>query len=112
MEVEDCGVLKQGQKDKEHAGNHPGCDGGHALHIWGHVGDGVENVGQHEEEGDQEGHPTGNNLGRDEEAHPRHNHKQSRRQVVDVEVPASIRKFSGVALMQGALEIPENGLNL
>ena len=46
-------------------------------HLGGVGGDGVEDVDQDEEEGDQEGHPTGDHVHRDQERDPRHDHKQA-----------------------------------
>lgn len=41
---------------------HPGRDRRHALGVWGHIGHVVEDVDEHEEEGDQQGHSPGNYL--------------------------------------------------
>ena len=47
------------------------------AHLGGVGGDGVEDVDEDEEEGDQEGHPAGDDVHRDEEGDPGDNHKQS-----------------------------------
>ena len=51
----------------------------HALSVGRDGSDVVEDVDEDEEEGDQQRHPPGHNLGRDQEAHPRGYHEQSRR---------------------------------
>ena len=43
-----------------------------SLHIGGVGGDIIEDVDEHEEDGDKERHPAGNNLRGDEETHPGH----------------------------------------
>ena len=79
-------VAEQSAEDKEDADQHPGADGGHPLHIWRVRRHDVEDVDEHEEEGDQHGHPAGDNLGGDEEADPGDHHEQARGQIVDVEI--------------------------
>ena len=46
----------------------------------------IENVGEHEEQCDEHGHSPRHDFRGDEEASPRHDHKEARRQVVDVQV--------------------------
>ena len=46
-------------------------------HLWSVGGDGVEDVDEDEEEGDEEGHPARDHVHRDEEGDPRHNDKQT-----------------------------------
>ena len=94
QEVEYEGVLQEGEENEEHAGDHPGRDGRHPLDVGRNVGDGVEDVGQDQEQGHQQGHPSGHDLRRDQEAHPGHNHEQSGRQVVDVQI--SVFKDSNI----------------
>ena len=65
---------------------HPGGDGRHALHVGGVGGDHVEDVGEHEEEGDEHRHPAGDHLGGDEERGPGDHHKEARGKIVDVEI--------------------------
>ena len=65
---------------------HPGCDGRHALHIGGVWCHDVEDVDEHEEEGDEHRHPAGDNLRGDQEADPGHHDKQARGQIVNVEI--------------------------
>lgn len=87
-EIEDATVGHQCSKDEKHASNHPGGDGRHPLGIGRDVGDGVEDVDQHQEERDKESHAPGDNLWRDEEADPGHDDKESTWQVVDVQISA------------------------
>ena len=47
------------------------------FHLWGVGGDGVEDVDEDEEEGDEEGHPAWNDVHRDEEGDPGNNHEQA-----------------------------------
>ena len=47
------------------------------THLGGVGGDGVEDVDEDEEEGDEEGHPARDDIHRDEEGDPRNNHKQA-----------------------------------
>ena len=90
-EVEDGGISHECPKDKEHARNHPGGDGSHALGVGGDVGDGVENVDQHKEERDEEGHAARHHLWRNEEADPGHHHKESTWQVVDIQISVEVQ---------------------
>ena len=50
----------------------------HALSVGGDGGHVVEDVDEDEEEGDQQRHPPGHNLGRDQKTHPGGYHEQSR----------------------------------
>ena len=52
-EVEDAGVAQERAKNEEHACKHPGGDGRHSFHIGRCVVDGVEDVDQDQEQGDQ-----------------------------------------------------------
>ncbi len=56
QKVEDPGVTQESSEDEEHAGQHPGGDGTHALHVWRIVVDGVEDVDQHQKKGDEKSH--------------------------------------------------------
>ena len=47
------------------------------FHLWGVGCDCIEDVDKDEEEGDEEGHPAGDHVHRDEEGDPRHNDKQT-----------------------------------
>ena len=47
-------------------------DGRESLHIGGVGGDIIEDVDEHEEDGDKERHPARNNLRGNEETHPGH----------------------------------------
>ena len=47
------------------------------THLGGVGGDGVEDVDEDEEEGDEERHPAGDDVHRDEEGNPGDNHNQS-----------------------------------
>ena len=46
-------------------------------HLWSVGGDGVEDVDEDEEEGDEERHPAGDDVHRNEEGDPGDNHEQS-----------------------------------
>ena len=65
---------------------HPGGDGCHALHVGGVWCHDVEDVDEHEEEGDEHRHPAGHHLGGDQEADPGDNDEKTRGQIVDVEI--------------------------
>ena len=62
-------VSGKGPEDKEDAGDDPGRDRGQALDIGRVARDVVEDVDQHEEEGDQEGHSPRDDLRWDQEAY-------------------------------------------
>ena len=47
------------------------------THLGGVGGDGVEDVDEDEEEGDEEGHPARNHVHRNEEGNPGHDNKQA-----------------------------------
>ena len=47
------------------------------FHLWDVGDDGVEDVDQDKEEGDEEGHPARDDVHRDEKGNPGDNHKQS-----------------------------------
>ena len=47
------------------------------AHLGGVGGDGVEDVDEDEEEGDEEGHPARNHVHRNEEGNPGHDNKQT-----------------------------------
>ena len=51
--------------------------GKQVLHLWGVGGDGVEDIDEDEEEGDEEGHPARDDVHGDEEGNPGDNHKQT-----------------------------------
>ena len=46
-------LRREIQKNKEHAGYHPRCDCVHPLDIRGNIRDCVEDIGKHEEKGNQ-----------------------------------------------------------
>ena len=50
-------LTYEGSKNKEYAGEHPGLYCRQTLRLGGVGGDRVEDVDQHQEQGDQEGHP-------------------------------------------------------
>ena len=47
------------------------------FHLWGVGGYGVEDVDEDKEEGDEEGHPAGDDVHGDKEGNPGDNHEQS-----------------------------------
>ena len=47
------------------------------THLGGVGGDGVEDVDEDKEEGDEEGHPARNHVHRNEEGNPGHDNKQT-----------------------------------
>ena len=59
---QDDGVLAEGAKHEDDAGDHPRLDGGQALGLRAVGLDRVEDVDQDEEDRHQEGHPTGDHL--------------------------------------------------
>ena len=79
-------LPSQGREHEQDAHDHPRGDGGHPLHVGRVVGDGVEDVDQHEEQRDEHGHPPGDHLRRDEEGGPGHHHEEPRGEVVHVQV--------------------------
>ena len=50
-------LLNQSPKHEEDACQHPGLDSGESLRLGSVGGDVVEDVDQHQEQGDQQGHP-------------------------------------------------------
>ena len=50
-------LLNQSPKHEEDACQHPGLDSGESLRLGSVGGDGVEDVDQHQEQGDEESHP-------------------------------------------------------
>ncbi len=84
--IEQPRVAQQRAEHEENAGDHPGGDGGHTFHVGRHICDGVEDVYENEKYCDEQRHSAGDHLRRDQEAGPRHHHKQSAGKVVDVEV--------------------------
>ena len=64
---QNCCVLRQGGEHEEDAGQHPGLDSRQTLRLRGVGGHVVEDVDQHQEQGDQEGHPAGDNVHGNEE---------------------------------------------
>ena len=47
--VEESRVAEEREEDEHHAGDHPGGDGRHPLHVRREVRDRVEDVDQHQE---------------------------------------------------------------
>ena len=71
---------------RDNTDQHPGGDGSHALHVGGVGGDHVEDVGEHEEEGDEHRHPAGDNIRGDEETDPGDHNEEAGGEIVDDEV--------------------------
>ena len=59
-------LLYESTKYKENAGQHPGFYGSQTLSLGCVGGHCVEDVDQHQEQGDQEGHPTRDHVHGDE----------------------------------------------
>ena len=57
----------QGEEDEEDTDKHPGCNGRHSLHVGGVARYNVEDVDEHEEEGDEHRHAARDHLGGDQE---------------------------------------------
>ena len=74
---EKSSVLCQSGKHKENAGQHPGFNSSQTLRLGCVGGDVVEDVDQHQEQGDQQGHPARYHVHRDEKGYPGYNHKQT-----------------------------------
>ena len=70
-------LLHQRAEHEEDAGQHPGLDGGQPLRLRGVCGHCVEDVDEHQEDGDEERHPAGDHVHRDEEGDPGHNDEQA-----------------------------------
>ena len=70
-------LLNQSPKHEEDACQHPGLDSGESLRLGSVGGDVVEDVDQHQEQGDQEGHPSGDDVHGDEERYPGDDHKKT-----------------------------------
>ena len=87
-------VAEESPKDKEDADQHPGADGGHALHVGGVGCHDVEDVDEHEEEGDEHRHSAGDHLGGNEEANPGDHHEEARGQVVNIEILQHVARQS------------------
>ena len=56
------------------------------AHLGGVGGDGVEDVDEDKEEGDEESHPARNHVHRNQERDPGHNNKQTWRRTRDEEL--------------------------
>ena len=91
-EEKDCGILQHCSEDKDDAGDHPGLDRSEALGLWRVGLDGVVDVDEDEEEGDQHRHPAGDHLWVDQEADPRDDDEQSRWEVVGDDVEAHLAR--------------------
>ena len=74
-------ITNQGAEDKQDAGDDVCLDGCESLGLGDVGGDGVEDVDEDEEHGDEESHPAGHILRGDEEADPGHQHEHGRGQV-------------------------------
>ncbi len=100
-EVQDAGVGQERPEDEEHAGDHPRADGRHALDVRRHVGDRVENVDEHKEQGDKQCHSTRNDFRRNKEAHPGYGYEEAGGQVVDVEISERkvVKKFVVIVVL-------------
>ena len=59
-------LLNQSPKHKEDACQHPCLDSGESLRLGSVGGDVVEDVNQHQEQGDEKGHPARYHVHRDE----------------------------------------------
>ena len=55
-------VFPKSSEDEDDAGNDPGLDGGETLGLWAVGLNCVEDVDEHQEDCDKEGHTTRNNL--------------------------------------------------
>ena len=53
----ECSTTYESSKHEENTGEHPGLNGCKTLGLGGVGGDGVEDVDQHQEEGDEKSHP-------------------------------------------------------
>lgn len=74
---EDDGVLAEGTKDEDDAGDDPCLNSRQALRL-GAVGlDGVEDVDEDEEDRHQEGHAARYDFRIDQERYPRHNDEEA-----------------------------------
>ena len=60
-------LTYEGSKNKEYAGEHPRLYCRQTLRLGGVGGDRVEDVDQHQEQGDQEGHPARDYVRRNNE---------------------------------------------
>ncbi len=65
------------QQQQQPQRDHKKCSSMLTLGLRGVGGDGVEDVDQHEEERDEEGHPAWDHLRGDHEADPRDHHEQT-----------------------------------
>ena len=63
-------ITNQGPEDKQDAGDDVGLDRREPLRLGDVGGDGVEDVDEDEEHGDEQRHPAGHDVGGDEEADP------------------------------------------
>ena len=60
-------LTYESPKHEENTGQHPGLYGSQTLSLGGVGGDRVEDVDQHQEQGDKKPHPAGNNVHGNEE---------------------------------------------
>ena len=74
-------ITNQGPEDKQDAGDDVGLDRCEPLCLGDVGGDGVEDVDEDEEHGDEESHAAGHILRGDEEADPGHQHEHGGGQV-------------------------------
>ena len=74
-------ITNQGPEDKQDAGDDVGLDRCEPLCLGDVGGDGVEDVDEDEEHGDEESHPARHILRGDEEADPGHQHEHGGGQV-------------------------------
>jgi hypothetical protein len=70
-------LLDESAEDEENAGQHPGLDSGEPLRFGGVGRHRVEDVHQHQEQGDQQSHPPRDHVHRDQEGDPGDDHKEA-----------------------------------
>ena len=75
--VHNSDSLYEGAEHEEDAGEHPGLDGRQPLRLGRVRRHRVEDVDEHQEEGDEERHPAGDHVHRDEEGDPGHDDEQA-----------------------------------
>ena len=63
------------------------------FHLWGVGGDGVEDVDEDEEEGDEKRHPAGDDVRRNHETDPRHNDEQTCSKPYFISTPVTLFYF-------------------
>ena len=83
-------LLDEGPEDEENAREHPRLDGRQPLRLWRVGRHRVEDVDEHEEQGDEQRHPPGNHVHGDEERDPGDDDEQSRGQVVGDDVGGDV----------------------